>query len=37
MYVLYQVNEGIAKLFTLMVKGNLNKVMKYKCNTCVVM
>ncbi len=37
MYVLYKVNEGTAKLVTLMVKGYLNKVMKYKCNTCIVM
>ncbi len=37
MYVLYQANEGITKLVTLMVEGYLNKIMKYKCNTCIVM
>jgi len=26
-YILIQVNESIAKFFTLMVKGHLNKVM----------
>jgi hypothetical protein len=26
--ILIQINEGIAKFFTLMVKGHLNKVMK---------
>jgi hypothetical protein len=29
LYILIQVNEGIAKLVTLMVKGHLNKVMVF--------
>jgi hypothetical protein len=33
----YIVNEGIAKFFTLMVKSHLNKVMEFKCNTCIIM
>ncbi len=32
LYILIQVNEGIVKLVTLMVKGQLNKVIKFKCN-----
>ncbi len=36
-YILIQVNEGIAKFFTLMVKGHLNKVTKFKCNTWIIM
>jgi hypothetical protein len=35
--ILIQVNEGIAKKFTLMVKGHLNKVMEFKCNICIIM
>jgi len=31
-----QVNENIAKFFTLMVEGHLNKVMEFKCNTCII-
>jgi hypothetical protein len=29
-YIFIQVNEGIAKFFTLMVEGHLNKVMEFK-------
>ncbi len=36
-YILIQVNESIAKNFTLMVEGHLNKVIKYKCNACIIM
>ncbi len=36
-YILIQVNEGIAKFFTLMVEGQLNQVMEFKCNTCIIM
>ncbi len=36
-YILIQVNENIAKLVTLMVKGHLNKVMEFKCNNYVVL
>jgi len=36
-YILIQVNEGIAKFFTLIIKGHLNKVMEFKCNTCIIM
>jgi hypothetical protein len=36
-YILIQVNESIAKLVTLMVKGDLNKVMEFKCNTRIVL
>jgi hypothetical protein len=36
-YILIQVNEGVAKLVTLMVKGHLNKVMEFKCNTCIIL
>jgi hypothetical protein len=35
-YILIQVNEGIVKKFTLMVEGQLNKVMEFKCNTCII-
>ncbi len=35
--ILIQINEGIAKLFTLIVKGHLNKVTKFKCNTCIIL
>jgi hypothetical protein len=31
-YILIQVNEGIAKVVTLIVEGHLNKVMEFKCN-----
>jgi hypothetical protein len=34
-YILIQINEGIAKFFTLMVEGHLNKVMEFKCNTYI--
>ncbi len=37
LYILIQVNEGIAKLVTLMVKGHLNKVLEFKCNTRIVL
>ncbi len=36
-YILIQINEGIAKFFTLMVESHLNKVMEFKCNTCITM
>jgi hypothetical protein len=36
-YILILVNEGIAKFFTLIVKSHLNKVMEFKCNTCIIM
>jgi hypothetical protein len=36
-YILIQVNESIAKLVTLMVEGDLNKVMEFKCNTCIIL
>jgi hypothetical protein len=36
-YIFIQVNDGIAKNSTLMVKGHLNKVMEFKCNTCIIM
>jgi hypothetical protein len=36
-YILIQVNDSIAKFFTLMVEGHLNKVMEFKCNTCIIM
>ncbi len=36
-YILILVNESIAKLVTLMVKGHLNKVIEFKCNTCIVL
>jgi hypothetical protein len=36
-YILIQVNEGIVKFFTLMIEGHLNKVMEFKCNTCIIM
>ncbi len=35
-YILIQVNEGIAKFFTLMA-SHLNKVMEFKCNTCIIL
>jgi hypothetical protein len=37
LYILIQVNEGIAKFFTLMVEGQLNQVMEFKCSTCIIM
>ncbi len=36
-YIFIQVNEGITKFFTLVAKGHLNKVMEFKCNTCIIM
>jgi len=36
-YILIQINESIAKFFTLMVEGHLNKVMEFKCNTYIIM
>ncbi len=36
-YILIQIIEGIAKFFTLMVKGHLNKVMEFKCNIFIIM
>ncbi len=35
--ILIQVNEGIAKFFTLMVECHLSKVMEFKCNTCIIL
>jgi len=35
--ILIQVNEGIAKNFTLMVECHLNKVIKFKCNTYIIL
>ncbi len=32
-----QVNESIAKFFTLMVEGHWNKIMEFKCKTCIIM
>jgi len=37
LYILIQVNEGVAKLVTLMVKVHLNKVMEFKCNTSIIL
>jgi hypothetical protein len=34
--MLVQINEAIAKFFTLMVEGYLNKIMEFKCITCVI-
>jgi hypothetical protein len=36
-YILIQVNEGITKSITLMVKGHLNKVMQFKCNANIIL
>jgi hypothetical protein len=36
-YILIQINEGIAKFFTLMVESHLNKDVEFKCNTCIIM
>jgi hypothetical protein len=36
-YILIQINEGIVKLVTLMLKGHLNKIIKFKCNTHIVL
>jgi hypothetical protein len=36
-YILIQVNEGIVKLFTLMVEGHLDKIIEFKCNTHIVL
>ncbi len=36
-YILIQINEGIAKLVTLMIEGHLNKVMEVKCNTHIIL
>ncbi len=35
--ILIQINEGIAKFFTLMVECHLNKVMEFKCHTCIIL
>jgi hypothetical protein len=35
--ILIQVNKGIAKFFTLTEKCYLNKVMEFKCNTCIIL
>jgi hypothetical protein len=35
--ILIQENEGIAKFFTLMLEGHLNKVMEFKCNICIIL
>ncbi len=37
LYILIQVNKGVAKLVTLVVEGHLNKGMEFKCNTCIVL
>ncbi len=36
-YILIQVNESIAKILTLLVKGYLNIVMNFKYNTYIIM
>ncbi len=37
-YISIQVNESIAKLATLIVeKVQLNKILKIKCNTCIIL
>jgi len=36
-YILIQLNEGIAKLVTLMVEGNLSKIKEFKCNIHIVL
>jgi len=35
--ILIQINESIAKFFTLMVECHLNKVMEFKCSTCIIL
>jgi hypothetical protein len=35
--IIIQVNEGIAKNFTWMVEGDLNKIMEFKCNICIIL
>jgi hypothetical protein len=36
LYILIQINEGIAKLITLMVEGKPSTIIKvFKCNTCI--
>ncbi len=35
--IVIQVNEGIAKKFTLMVEGDLNEVIEFKCNICIIL
>jgi hypothetical protein len=36
-YIFIKVNEGIAKFFTLVVEGDFNKAMEFKCNTYIIM
>jgi len=35
--IFIQVNEGIAKFFTLMVECHSNKIMEFKCKTCIIL
>ncbi len=35
--IVIQVNAGIVKFFTLMVEGDLNKVIEFKCNICIIL
>jgi len=35
--ILIQVSEGIAKFFILVIECHLNKVMEFKCNTCIIL
>jgi hypothetical protein len=36
-HILTQINEGITKFFTLMVKGCLNKIMEFNYNICIIL
>jgi len=36
-YIFFQINEGIAKFFTLIIESPFNKIMEFKCNTCIIM
>jgi hypothetical protein len=35
--ILIQINEGIAKFLKLTIECHLNKVMEFKCNTCIIL
>jgi hypothetical protein len=35
--IFIQINEGIAKFFTLTIECHLNKVMELKCNICIIL
>jgi hypothetical protein len=35
--ILIQKNEGMVLFFTLMLESHLNKVLEFKCNTCIVL